>query len=221
MQTLADTTRVNPATGCVDVSSGWDNPLVVGSTRGLFGAAGEVLASVGYAPYGAPAHANAGAAPAFTYTGKPLDTVTGLYHFPYRQHDPNASRWLTRDPLGMVDGPNVYSYVGGKVSGYRDDLGLSRRDTIKCVSMMGLCAVAMAMCLATKHPLVCLSAIFICMAALEACEDVTIGCRRCYECPPGRRMSNRGTRGCRCIRPASVVGEPSSIRCIQVPCEKD
>jgi len=78
---------------------------------------------VGYAPYGAPSHANAGAAPAFTYTGKPLDTATGLYHFPYRQYDPNASRWLTRDPLGMVDGPNVYAYVTGNPVGLVDPLG--------------------------------------------------------------------------------------------------
>jgi len=104
----------------------WDSPLVDGSTRGVYGAAGEVLAMVGYAPYGAPSHTNAGAAPTFTYTGKPLDIATGLYHFPYRQYDPNASRWLTRDPLGMVDGPNVYAYVTGDPVGAVDLLGLAR-----------------------------------------------------------------------------------------------
>ena len=28
------------------------------------------------------------------------------------RYSPPTSRWLTRDPLGMVDGPNLYGYVG-------------------------------------------------------------------------------------------------------------
>jgi hypothetical protein len=32
-----------------------------------------------------------------------------MYHFPYRYYKPDAGRWLTRNPLGMVDGPNVYA----------------------------------------------------------------------------------------------------------------
>jgi len=115
----------------------WDSPLVDGSTRGVYGAAGEFLAMVGYAPYGAPSHTNAGAAPTFTYTGKPLDTATGLYHFPYRQYDPKASRWLTRDPLGMVDGPNVYAYVTGNPVGAVDPLGLWSWCGLICAGICG------------------------------------------------------------------------------------
>jgi len=33
-------------------------------------------------------------------------------------------RWNTRDPLGMVEGPNLYSYVRGNPASYVDPLGL-------------------------------------------------------------------------------------------------
>ncbi|MBX3178382.1 MAG: hypothetical protein KF886_13560 [Candidatus Hydrogenedentes bacterium] len=34
-----------------------------------------------------------------------------MYYTAYRYYSPDANRWLTRDPLGMVYGPNVYAYV--------------------------------------------------------------------------------------------------------------
>ena len=44
---------------------------------------------------------------AAAFTGKPWDVAAQMYYFPYRWYSPSAARWLTRDPLGMVDGPNV------------------------------------------------------------------------------------------------------------------
>lgn len=34
-----------------------------------------------------------------------------LYHFDKREYDPSLGRWLTPDPLGFADGPNLYAYV--------------------------------------------------------------------------------------------------------------
>jgi RHS repeat-associated protein len=50
------------------------------------------------------------------FTGRPLDPASGLYSFPYRIYSPELARCLSRDPLGMVDGPNVYGYVTGNPS---------------------------------------------------------------------------------------------------------
>ncbi|MEX3774928.1 RHS repeat-associated core domain-containing protein [Pseudomonas sp. MYb118] len=41
------------------------------------------------------------------YSGKERDG-TGLYYYGHRYYAPWLLRWLSADPLGMVDGPNVY-----------------------------------------------------------------------------------------------------------------
>jgi len=82
----------------------------LGTTRALFDANQDRVATGETSPYGTK-RTGAGAMPGRTYTGKPYDPATGLYYFPYRYYSPQSNRWLTRDPLGMVDGPNVYAYV--------------------------------------------------------------------------------------------------------------
>ena len=42
------------------------------------------------------------------------DPVLAVYRAPYRNYSPTMTRWTTRDPLGMIDGPNMYGYVGGR-----------------------------------------------------------------------------------------------------------
>ncbi|NLV42432.1 MAG: RHS repeat-associated core domain-containing protein [Candidatus Hydrogenedentes bacterium] len=47
------------------------------------------------------------------YTGHPWDRALGQYFAPFRYYNPATARWNMRDPLGFVDGPNVYAYVAG------------------------------------------------------------------------------------------------------------
>jgi len=58
-----------------------------------------------------------------SYTGHLWDADIQQYYAPYRYYSPATTRWLTRDPLGMVDGPNVYGYVRGNPVGYADSRG--------------------------------------------------------------------------------------------------
>ena len=58
------------------------------------------------------------------YTSHLWDRALGQYAAPFRYYNPATARWNMRDPLGFVDGPNVYAYVvGNPVSSY-DSLGL-------------------------------------------------------------------------------------------------
>ena len=41
-----------------------------------------------------------------------------------RMYDSNVGRWLSRDPIGVAGGVNLYGYVGGDVLGETDSLGL-------------------------------------------------------------------------------------------------
>ncbi|CDR34447.1 RHS repeat-associated core domain-containing protein [Criblamydia sequanensis] len=45
------------------------------------------------------------------YSNKRLDLESGLIFFGRRYYDPEEGRWITKDPLGDYDGPNLYAYV--------------------------------------------------------------------------------------------------------------
>ena len=119
---LADASTTSPATGTYRYYS-HDN---LGSTRRLRASDKSSLGAYEYTPYG-QAYATSGVALgslAGAFTGKAWDDISQLYYFPYRYYSPDGARWVTRDPLGMVDGPNVYAYVGGNPANRDDALGL-------------------------------------------------------------------------------------------------
>jgi RHS repeat-associated protein len=55
----------------------------------------------------------------------PEDPALQAYRAPYRTYSPAMARWMTRDPLGMVDGPNVYAYVHNAPLTAIDKFGLT------------------------------------------------------------------------------------------------
>ena len=122
---LADVAGTNPATGAYRYY--FSDHL--GSTRGLYDGSKSALGGYEYTPYG-EVYASSGSVAlgglAAAFTGKPWDAAAQMYYFPYRWYSPSASRWLTRDPLGMADGPNVYGYVQGNPVENRDLSGLCR-----------------------------------------------------------------------------------------------
>lgn len=60
----------------------------------------------------------------YQYAAKRLDPETGLIAFGLRYYIPSLGRWLTPDPAGDVDGPNLYAYVHNNPLRYFDRLGL-------------------------------------------------------------------------------------------------
>jgi len=98
----------------------------LGSTRSAWDGSKASVGAYEFTPYGSE-YGHTGAAIdtlAGAYTGKPWDATAGFFHFPYRQYSPDMARWTSRDPLGMVDGPNVSLYVGGSPLNRADPLGL-------------------------------------------------------------------------------------------------
>jgi insecticidal toxin complex protein TccC len=56
------------------------------------------------------------------YSGKEMD-VSGLVYYGLRYLAPWMGRWINPDPLGEVDGLNVYRMVGGDPVNFVDDMG--------------------------------------------------------------------------------------------------
>lgn len=96
----------------------------LGSVRGVVDPlSGESLGSLGYTAYG-QANGNDGMLPEHRYAGMYFHKPSGLYLTWYRAYDPEAGRWLSRDPIGEAGGANLYAYVGGTPLGFIDPFGL-------------------------------------------------------------------------------------------------
>jgi RHS repeat-associated protein len=64
----------------------------------------------------------------YRYSGKECDDSTGLYYYGARYYAPWLGRWLNPDPVGTVDGMNLYAFVGGNPIVHLDANGLSKRN---------------------------------------------------------------------------------------------
>jgi RHS repeat-associated protein len=60
------------------------------------------------------------------YTGREYDRETNLYYLRARYYDANLGRFISRDPIGMKDNVNLYSYVANSPVGYVDRMGLEK-----------------------------------------------------------------------------------------------
>jgi len=123
---------------------GWLHYLrdVLGNVVALTDDGGNVVERYRYDPYGrtyiydadgttlrqASAYGNP-----FMFTAQRYDAAVGTYHFLYRTYLPWLGRWGQRDPLGYVDGTNLYEYVRSFPLRYVDPLGLMPLWAAKCI----------------------------------------------------------------------------------------
>ena len=105
----------------------------LGSVVALTDASQAVVERYSYDPYGktyiedpstgARRSASAYGNP-FMWTAQRYDAGVKLYAFPFRSYSPEHGRWLQRDPLGYVDGVNMYEYVCSMPTFFIDSFGL-------------------------------------------------------------------------------------------------
>ena len=73
----------------------------------------------------------------YLFTGRKLDILDGvslkINYYRARYYDPNTGRFLSRDPLGYIDGMNLYEYVRSNPIKFLDYSGLA------CSYAIGLC----------------------------------------------------------------------------------
>jgi len=66
------------------------------------------------------------------YLGKRVDKEVELIYFGYRYYDPKIGRWISPDPLGDIDGPNLYAYSRNNPMKYIDYFGLTSSISENC-----------------------------------------------------------------------------------------
>ncbi|WP_168196763.1 RHS repeat-associated core domain-containing protein [Brevundimonas sp. M20] len=87
----------------------WHHTDHQGSVIATSGSDGQTVGTATYSPHGE------GAPPAqspFGYTGRQYDPETGLYYYRARYYSPYLGTFLSMDPIGTKDDPNLYIYVG-------------------------------------------------------------------------------------------------------------
>ncbi len=75
-----------------------------------------------YEPFGATTTTGAGNKNSYKFTARE-DDGTGLYFYRARYYHPVLGRFVSEDPLEMIDGPGMYAYVGNDPIDYIDPLG--------------------------------------------------------------------------------------------------
>ena len=86
---------------------------------------GDVVDKFTYGPFGEGASE---AESPYKYTARRVDQESGLYYYRNRYYNAQTGRFISPDPLGYVDGMNMYAYVGNDPMNYRDPMGLCSED---------------------------------------------------------------------------------------------
>jgi len=111
----------------------------LGSVVALTDASGSIAEQYRYDAYGDPVPASSGLGNPYMFTGRRLDTITGLYYYRNRYYSNHIGRFTTRDPLGELSsegwrgpvseashimGLNLYLYANGNPINLDDPMGL-------------------------------------------------------------------------------------------------
>jgi RHS repeat-associated protein len=114
--------RVTPAGSFYPLYDGSGNILAWTDSTGA------VVSTATYTAFGegvSRSGSDPGGSDPFGFSTKASSAATGLSYFGARYYSASLARWLTPDPLGMVDGPNVYQYVWNNPVNHLDPCGFS------------------------------------------------------------------------------------------------
>jgi RHS repeat-associated protein len=104
-------------------SAGWYLTDHLGSVRNVTDGTGALAGTLSYDPFG-NALANTGSTDRYQFTGREMDSVTGLQYNRARYYDAATGRWLSKDPLGFEPGDlNLYRYAGNDSTNVTDPAG--------------------------------------------------------------------------------------------------
>ncbi len=136
MMEAEDVADVDSDSNTTELKRFYYHQQLIGSVTHITDPDEVVVESYDYGPYGefvifdigSSVVSNSQIGNPFLYTGRRLDEETGLFYYRARHYDAGNGRFLQRDPLEHVDGPNARAYVAGRPTGSIDPSGLEERD---------------------------------------------------------------------------------------------
>lgn len=63
------------------------------------------------------------------FHGRELSAATGLVHFRARWYDPAVGRWISKDPIRLHGGLNLYAFCADDPVNFTDRFGLCKKKT--------------------------------------------------------------------------------------------
>lgn len=96
----------------------------LGTTRAFADASGDLTSALSYDSFGNVTSGSASTR--YTYTGREVDSETGLSYYRARWYDSQAGRFISEDPIGFAGGLNWYSYVDNNPVAAGDPWGLCK-----------------------------------------------------------------------------------------------
>jgi RHS repeat-associated protein len=83
----------------------------IGSTYEVTDSSGTIYARYDYDAWGRRTKISGELDADFGFTGHFFHEPSGLHLAPHRAYDANLGRWISEDPMGLDEGPNLYAYV--------------------------------------------------------------------------------------------------------------
>jgi RHS repeat-associated protein len=99
----------------------------LGSVSAVTGENGLPLQNYFYSPFGICLNVTGDPINNLQFVGRYggyLDNDTGLTYFWHRWYDSKDGRWISRDPINVLGGNNLYQYVGNNAVNKEDFMGL-------------------------------------------------------------------------------------------------
>ena len=96
----------------------------LGSSNVVLDASGSLVNREEFSPYGETSFGSF-AKKRYRFTGKERDEESGLNYHGARYYAAWLARWVSCDPAGTVDGPNLYQYVKSNPINGTDATGLA------------------------------------------------------------------------------------------------
>lgn len=91
----------------------------------------QVISYEEYYPYGSTSYqavrSQTETPKRYRYTGKERDEENGLYYYGARYYTPSAAKWISTDPMSLVDGLNLYRYARCSPISFVDRSGFDSR----------------------------------------------------------------------------------------------
>jgi RHS repeat-associated protein len=96
----------------------------VGSVKAVTDEAGKVVHKADYFAFGSRFEKSGEFDESHGFTGKEYDSDTGLYYYNARWYDSELGRFISEDPVGDPNNPNLYSYCRNNPVNMIDPTGL-------------------------------------------------------------------------------------------------